>query len=139
VIANGDIGSAADARRCLEASGATAVMIGRAAIGRPWLVGQIADELQGQQAREPTPAEKAAVALEHYEGLLTLYGRQVGVRHARKHLVAYAEDAQRCGFARGVSDRARLVTSEDPGEVSRLLARLYDGPCRSAASMAEAA
>jgi tRNA-dihydrouridine synthase len=136
VIANGDVGSTAEARRCLAASGATAVMVGRAAVGRPWLVGQIADELGGRQPVEPPPHEKADVAVEHYEGLLAAYGCAVGVRHARKHLAAYAEDARRFGFALTDHQRARLVTSEEPAEVITLLRRLFAEP---AGKMAEAA
>jgi len=136
VIANGDVASTTEARRCHEASAARAVMIGRAAVGRPWLVGQIGDELDGRTAVEPTPAEKAAVAVEHYEGLLALYGRAVGLRHARKHLAAYADEARRFGFALPPDERIRLVTSENPAEVTALLRRLFEN---RPAAMAEAA
>src|SRR5215212_1332403 len=54
VIANGDIGSLEEARRCLAASGAAAVMIGRSAVGRPWLVGQIGAALQGETIPDPS-------------------------------------------------------------------------------------
>jgi nifR3 family TIM-barrel protein len=137
VIANGDISSAADARRCLHGSHATAVMIGRAAVGRPWLVGQIGTELDGRDAVEPAPADKAAVAIEHYEGLLALYGRDIGIRHARKHLAAYADEARRFGFALTSDERTRLVTSLDPVEVASLLRRLFEEP--PARQLAEAA
>ncbi len=53
VIANGDIGSLDDARRCLAQSRAAAVMVGRCAVGRPWLVGQIGAGLQGRDDRGP--------------------------------------------------------------------------------------
>jgi tRNA-dihydrouridine synthase B len=140
VVANGDVRSADDARQCLAQSGAAAVMIGRAAVGRPWLVGQIAGELCGVTAEEPTAAKKAAAAVEHYEGLLALYGRDIGVRHARKHLAAYADDAGRLGFALDREARIRLVTSETPREVIALLERLF-ASLRSehACSLAEAA
>jgi tRNA-dihydrouridine synthase B len=125
VVANGDVGSSGEARRCLEASGATAVMVGRAALGRPWLVGQIAQELNGDPAVKPAARVKADVAIEHYEGLLALYGRDIGIRHARKHLAAYADDARRCGFPLTSDERTRLVTSEEPAEVSLLLCRVF--------------
>jgi nifR3 family TIM-barrel protein len=133
VIANGDIGSVDDARRCLALSGAAAVMVGRAAIGRPWLVGQIGAALQGRSLPEPCPETKSALAIEHYEGLLALYGRQVGIRHARKHLAAYADAAAAAGFAVDPSARRRLLTGEDPAQVVRLLGRLYRQPAREAA------
>jgi tRNA-dihydrouridine synthase len=139
VIANGDIACGGEARRCLDVSGATAVMIGRAAVGRPWLVGQIGATLDGRPPTEPPASEKAAIVVEHYEGLLALYGREIGLRHARKHLAAYAEDARRFGFALAPAERTRLVTSEDPGEVVTLLSRLFEGPRNPAAAVAEAA
>jgi tRNA-dihydrouridine synthase B len=133
VVANGDILSLADARRCLVLSGASAVMVGRAAIGRPWLVGQIGAALHGRQVTEPTPEVKSAVAIEHYEGLLTLYGRSVGVRHARKHLAAYA-DAAASDCELDPADRHALVTSDDPAQVVRVLGRMFDRPRRKAAA-----
>jgi nifR3 family TIM-barrel protein len=141
VVANGDVGSVADARQCLAQSGAAAVMVGRAAMGRPWLVGQIAAELRGEPAEEPTPAAKTAAAIEHYEGLLALYGRDTGLRHARKHLAAYADEAARSSFALDRDARIRLVTSETPREVTALLERLYGSPQRAAgaSSLKEAA
>ena len=133
VIANGDVGSLEDARRCLSASGAAAVMVGRAAVGRPWLVGRIGAALQGRVLPDPSPDVRAAVAIEHYEGLIALYGRPTGIRHARKHLAAYADAAAAAGFAMRPEDRLTLVTSEDPAQVVRILRRLYGEPCREAA------
>jgi tRNA-dihydrouridine synthase B len=128
VVANGDIGSAADARRALAASGAAAVMVGRAAMGRPWRVGQVAAALDGRPVREPTPAERADAALEHYDALLVLFGRPIGVRHARKHLAAYADVALADEFDVSPEDRRTLVTADDPAPVRAALARLWDRP-----------
>ncbi|MGU3468267.1 tRNA dihydrouridine synthase DusB [Methylobacterium sp. C33D] len=123
VIANGDVTDLASARACLDASGAAGVMIGRAATGRPWLVGQVAAALAGRPAAEPSRAEQAALAAEHYAGLLSLYGRDMGVRHARKHLAAYAET----GGALSPAERATLLTTTDPGIALTLLARAFAG------------
>lgn len=133
VIANGDIGSTEDARRCLAASKAAAVMVGRAAMGRPWLVGRIAAELAGRAWAEPAAATKADAAIEHYDGLIALYGRNVGVRHARKHLAAYADAAKEAGFVVPRELRDTLVRTEEPGVVLRLLRQLYREPRREAA------
>lgn len=133
VIANGDIGSAADAKECLAASGASAVMIGRAAVGRPWLVGQIGAALQGRNVPDPSPEEMTAIAIEHYEGLLALYGEKTGIRHARKHLAAYADAAIASGFQVLPSVRSGLVTSEEPRTVVALLRSVYSQPEREAA------
>jgi len=133
VVANGDIGSVEDARRCLALSKAKAVMIGRSAVGRPWIVGQIGAALRGEAFPEPTPAERTELALEHYDGLLSLYGAKVGVRHARKHLAAYADAAAEAGFHVPSDVRAGLVTSDDPATVVSLLRSLYVHQVRKAA------
>jgi len=132
-IANGDVDSGAAAHRCLNASGATAVMVGRAAVGKPWLVGQIACFFDGRPVVEPSPDTKAAVAIEHYEGLLTLYGRAVGVRHARKHLAAYADAAAQAGHSVSAADRQRIVTTDEPPVVLDLLRRIFASPLLEAA------
>jgi tRNA-dihydrouridine synthase len=133
VIANGDIGSLDGARRCLAASGAAAVMIGRSAVGRPWLVGQIGAALQGRTIPDPSPEEMTAIAVEHYEGLLSLYGEKTGIRHARKHLAAYADVALASGFQVAPGVRMELVTSEEPGTVIALLSSVYSRQERDAA------
>ena len=133
VIANGDIGSLEDARACLAASGAAAVMIGRSAVGRPWLVGQIGAALGGRCIPDPAPDEMTAIVIEHYEGLLALYGEKVGIRHARKHLAAYADAARGAGFSISSAVRSALVTSEDPKTVVALLRGVYARQDREAA------
>ncbi|RVU14560.1 tRNA dihydrouridine synthase DusB [Methylobacterium oryzihabitans] len=121
VVANGDIASLDEARACLSASGAAAVMIGRAAVGRPWLVGAVAAGLAGRPAPALPPGERAALAAEHYEGLLALYGARMGVRHARKHLAAYADH----GGGLDAGERRALVTTTEPAEALRLLGRAF--------------
>ena len=125
VVANGDCASLADARAMLAASGAQGVMIGRAAMGRPWLVGEIAAGLAGLHFEAPSNAQRAEAALEHYEGLLGLFGERGGLRHARKHLAAYAEHARPEGGVGAARDRLRLGTSEDTHEVRRLIVHLF--------------
>jgi tRNA-dihydrouridine synthase B len=87
VVANGDIRDAQDARRALALSGADAVMVGRAAQGAPWVPARIADALVGRALRrEPELGERLALLLEHHEAMLRFYGRDLGLRIARKHL-----------------------------------------------------
>lgn len=125
VIANGDCRSVEDAVAMLERSGADAVMIGRAALGRPWLVGDIAHALTTGARRAPIAASlRQDAALEHYDLLLSIYGRDKGVRHARKHLAAYAFHA---GADSDASAVRTLLTSDDPATVRSLLAGLFDG------------
>jgi nifR3 family TIM-barrel protein len=125
LVANGDIHDVADARVCLEQSGADFVMVGRAALGRPWLVGEIGAALDGRAFRPLTLAEKLKLACEHYEGLLALMGVAHGVRHARKHLAAYADDAVADGCEPDPELRRSLLTSDEPKQVLAALAGLF--------------
>ncbi len=125
VVANGDCASLADARAMRAASGADAIMIGRAAVGRPWLVGAIGRELAGLEALSVPSQARREAALAHYATLLSLYGADKGVRHARKHLAGYATHA---GFPPDTPRHRRLVTSDEPAEVSRLLGSLFEEP-----------
>jgi tRNA-dihydrouridine synthase B len=125
VTANGDIVCVESARRCLAQSGAAGLMVGRAAVGQPWLVGSIAARLRHAAWTPPTPDERASLAMEHYEALLALYGQRMGTRHARKHLAAYADRAREEGFRVADGERLELVTTEEPAKVLRLLSRLY--------------
>ncbi len=116
VVVNGDCGSLEDARAMLAQSGAAAVMVGRAAIGAPWLAGQIREGLSsGVLGAGPTRGQRAEAAAAHLEGLLTQMGT-AGLRHARKHLSAYVVKA-------GGTEAARLalVTQTDPAAAFRIL------------------
>jgi len=121
LIANGDIHTTDDARAALAASGADAVMVGRATLGRPWLIAQIETELAGRPWREPEMACKVAAIIEHYEGLLSLYGTRIGIRHARKHLAAFADHAASDGHRLSEDERRTLVTSDEPARVIAIL------------------
>ncbi|WP_371824421.1 tRNA dihydrouridine synthase DusB [Methylocystis sp. MJC1] len=122
VIANGDCGSVEDAAEMLRLSGADAVMVGRAAQGRPWLVGDIAHYLgAGRRRAEPSPAERSALAREHLDGLLTQMGAEAGLRHARKHLAAYVDEAFGAACAEVAALRHALVTANCASEAFRLI------------------
>lgn len=87
VVANGDGKTAADIAAMLAHSGADAVMIGRAAYGQPWLIGELAGFLEpGQGIAKKTLAEKAVAWTQHYENVISFYGLNIGIRMARKHL-----------------------------------------------------
>lgn len=96
VIANGDIDSPQTAAAVLQHTGAAAVMVGRAAQGRPWLLGQIADYIdKGQVTPAPSRARQARIVLDHLTALHTFYGEGQGVRIARKHIGWYLADHAR--------------------------------------------
>ncbi|GAB4387841.1 MAG: tRNA dihydrouridine synthase DusB [Albidovulum sp.] len=117
LVANGDIDGPRAARQALALSGADGVMVGRAARGAPWLVAQIAASLTGRPAPAiPAHGAFSDLVSEHYEAMLSFYGRQVGSRVARKHLGWYAETA---GLPPGA--RKRMMTAETPAGVLRLI------------------
>ncbi len=90
VVANGDIDTPAKARAVLAATGADAIMIGRAAQGRPWLFREIAHFLEtGELLPPPRIAEIRQVMNEHLEDHYAFYGEFTGVRTARKHIGWY--------------------------------------------------
>ena len=93
VIANGDIDSPHKAADVLTRTGADAVMIGRAAQGRPWIFREVAHYLAtGELLAEPSLTEVRDILLAHLAHLHMFYGEQAGVRIARKHLGWYAKD-----------------------------------------------
>jgi tRNA-dihydrouridine synthase B len=90
VVANGDIDSPQKARAVLVATGADALMIGRAAQGRPWIFREIAHYLQtGTELAPPLVVEVQRALLEHLQDHYSLYGEDTGVRSARKHIGWY--------------------------------------------------
>lgn len=128
VIANGDVTSSAKAAEILAISGAAGVMVGRGAQGRAWLPGVIARHLAGEvEPAPPSLAVQLELALEHYEGLLSLYGVEVGVRHARKHLDWYvAAAAESVGETPDPAKRTALMTAKSPVESRQALEDAFD-------------
>jgi tRNA-dihydrouridine synthase B len=94
VIVNGDILDAASARQALDASGADAVMVGRGAYGRPWMLAALDRALSGQSAEpEPDSEARLAIVIGHLRESLDFYGERNGLRIFRKHLGWYVEHA----------------------------------------------
>jgi tRNA-dihydrouridine synthase len=130
VVVNGDVESFDDAVAALAASGADAVMVGRGAQGKPWFPGQLAHYLAtGRRECAPPLAEQLALISALYGEMLGLYGVELGLRHARKHLGWALDTAAACA---GASDdlrkahRVRVLTATDPALVLRLLAEAFD-------------
>ena len=122
VIANGDVTTAATgARRCLEATGADAVMIGRAALGSPWIFREVNSFLD---TKKFPPAllrtSITAIILKHLESLYAFYGEYSGVRMARKHLSRYCDVDTETRAA-----RAALLGAEDSASQFELAERVF--------------
>lgn len=95
VIANGDIDSAQKAKFVLDYTGADAIMIGRAALGNPWIFSEISQALQSDSVIiQPDLIEKQKVILQHIQALHHFYGEQKGYRIARKHVSWYLSAIQ---------------------------------------------
>ena len=129
VVVNGDIASFEDADAALRDSGAAAVMIGRAAQGRPWLPGQIARYLMsGRREAAPPLGTQLAIVGQLYEDILSHHGTAIGVRYARKHL-GWALDAAAATAGAAdelrVHERHRVLTLDDPRAVRRALATAF--------------
>lgn len=120
VIANGDIDSPERAAEVLRHTGCDAVMVGRAAQGRPWLLREMAHHLAtGQHLPQITLQEVREILLGHLDALHGFYGEEMGVRIARKHLGWYAKDRpENAGF------RA-VVNAATRAEAQRRLTRDY--------------
>lgn len=130
VFANGDIGSITEARDALAASGADGVLIGRACVGRPWLLGEIAAALNGASYAAPRADERLDAALSQLADSLTIYGPRKGLLVFRKHLSAYLEHH---GVERGII--SALCRINDADELRRAMATAWS----MAANAAQAA
>lgn len=90
VIGNGDIVTPEDAKRMLDTTGVDGVMIGRGALGNPWMLYRTVQFLTtGELLSEPSPAEKIRIAILHMDRLVDLKGEHTAVREMRKHLAWY--------------------------------------------------
>ena len=138
VVVNGDIDSVSACRAALAASGAAGVMIGRAAQGQPWVLGQWAAALAGAPPPEtPDPEAVARLLCDQVGDVFTLYGVEIGVRVARKH-VAWTMDRVWPGLRRSGAGKA-ILTETDPDRVLEALARLAGTACAHEADMGLAA
>lgn len=117
LVVNGDIETAEQAAEAMELSGADAVMLGRAHYGQPWVSGRLAQSA-GSKNGEPAPSAEdlGDYIVAHYEDMLALYGRESGLRHARKHLGWYLERLVGCVEP---TNRAAIMTGTDPSAVIR--------------------
>jgi len=130
VVVNGDIRSFEDADAALSLSGADAVMIGRAAQGRPWFPGQVARYLATGTAETAPPLAGQLTMIDAlYDEMIAHHGVAIGRRHARKHL-GWALDTAAATAGAPIAllkdYRARVLTAEEPKLARQHLADAYD-------------
>jgi tRNA-dihydrouridine synthase B len=122
VVANGDIDTPEKAKHVLEYTGADAIMIGRAAQGRPWIFREIDHYLQhGTHLPPPSAAEIRDVLIGHLHDLYAFYGYERGMRVARKHIGWYTK-----GLKNSAVFRARMNTLDDAGMQLAAVAAFFD-------------
>ena len=121
VIANGDITTHDDVDVAIAESGADGVMIGRGTYGRPWFPAQVIRYLtDGTRIADPDLQTQWQTVQQHYEEMLELYGRDVGVRNARKHLGWYTS-----GLANSAAFRHEMNQKGDADQVKEMLNSFY--------------
>jgi tRNA-dihydrouridine synthase B len=117
VIGNGDVKTPGDAQRMMRETGCDAVMVGRAALGNPWIFRELLD------GEPPSAAERRDLVLEHFDAQLSFVGDvRRGVHQFRKHLLWYAR-----GLRSASSFRTRACVLEDPKEVREVIQDFFNG------------
>ena len=123
VIANGDIVCIDTAIRALEMSEADGIMVGRGAYGKPWLISQIAHFLKnGEKLPDPSLEIQLNVVLDHYDEIIEHYGKDIGIKIARKHLGWYSS-----GLPNSGEFRATINQLSDVDNVKNKVKEFY-GP-----------
>jgi nifR3 family TIM-barrel protein len=118
VIGNGDLGDAHEALRKMGESGVDAVMLGRAVLGNPWLVGRLRALMEGREpAPVPAAPDRLRFAMEHYRVMVDEWGEPRAVPQMRKHLGYYLK-----GFPGASALRERLMRTETAAETLAVLA-----------------
>lgn len=121
VIGNGDIFSAQDAKRMLDETGCDAIMVGRGALGNPFIFGQIKALLEGKECPPITPQMRLDTAREHLSMMIAEKGEHIGVCESRKHLAWYTK-----GMRFGSASRGMINTAETLDEVNKIIDFLKD-------------
>lgn len=121
VIGNGDITDARSAKDMLERTGCDGIMIGRGAMGNPWIFAEISAALEGRDFIPPRKDEIIETALYQLRGMIKDKGERIGVAESRKHLCKYLR-----GFSGASEARGRLNFAEDYSGMKEILTSLLD-------------
>lgn len=124
VLGNGDVWTPRDAGSLLEDTGCDAVMLGRGAMGNPWLISQVVSSLEGEEMVQPTPKDKILGALKHLDLMIGYKGEVVGVKEMRTHLAWYLKGLPYTASLKEAIFRAK--TQKDvAGLLESYLERMY--------------
>lgn len=120
VIGNGDIFKPEDASRMIEQTGCDGVMIGRGALGNPWLIHRTQHFLNNRKLlSEPPIGERVQVALQHLDRVLRYKGERIGLNEMRKHAVWYIK-----GFNKAAQLRDEIMQTRTPEEMRTIFSRI---------------
>lgn len=120
VIGNGDIKTSEDAKRMFEYTGVDGIMIGRAALGHPWIIKEIMDNLNGKNVDKISNQKKLEIIKEHLELALQEKGKYIAIREMRKHLCWYIKNLKASSKM-----REKINTIEDAGELVTCLEEYF--------------
>lgn len=114
VIGNGDIRSSNDAKKMFEYTGVDGIMIGRAALGNPWLIKEISDNLDGKQICEVSNDKRLEIIKEHLRLCVKEKGEYIAIREMRKHICWYIKNLKESSKLRErvnkIEDASELIT-----------------------------
>ena len=116
VIGNGDIFSAADAINMLEQTECDGIMIGRGAMGNPWIFNEIIGALEGKEYTAPSEAERIDTAIGQLDAMIAEYGERTGVAQAKKHMAWYISGMRGSAAARGM-----IMSANSAQEIKNIL------------------
>ncbi len=122
LIGNGDITTPEDASKMIELTGCNGVMIGRGALGNPWLIGQTQRFLDNgkRMELEPDNKERLQILLLHFEKVLRYKGKKIGVNEMRKHASWYIK-----GIRHAADYRNELMKTQDPEEIKTIFRNVF--------------
>ena len=122
-LVNGDIKNSDDAKHALVLSNAYGVMIGRAALGKPWLLNQILQKINyGRDIPSPTLEEQYLIVIGHFQDVLNFYGAEHGLRIFRKHFCWYSS-----GMSNSSLFREKINQMDDIKSIEELVKSFYAG------------
>ncbi len=123
VIGNGDVFLPEDAGRLIEQTGCDGVMIGRGALGNPWVIPRTQHFLKyGIILSEPLMEERLQVALQHFDRVLRYKGERIGLNEMRKHAVWYIKGVRKAGQLRD-----EIMQTKSPEEMRSVFSRILEG------------